>query len=154
MQDYECTDEELDWYRQALELACYFTPKAGLRLQLLTRERARCRPSVQTMMDANDPMHHHQHPIQQQQQQQQHQPQYSPYMFSTDGRVEDQPWGYQNQGHLTQQGGFEGVPELTRMFNGESRIGGDEMSWLDLTLAGNYTTGEGENEDDWLNSSR
>ncbi|KAK4052634.1 hypothetical protein OIO90_004262 [Microbotryomycetes sp. JL221] len=39
--EFELTEQELDWIRQALELACYFTPLAGSRLQEFCQARER-----------------------------------------------------------------------------------------------------------------
>ncbi|GAA6017493.1 hypothetical protein JCM11491_006842 [Sporobolomyces phaffii] len=37
--EYEITEAELDWFQRALELACYYTPKAANRLQRLAALR-------------------------------------------------------------------------------------------------------------------
>ncbi|SCZ97299.1 BZ3500_MvSof-1268-A1-R1_Chr4-2g07122 [Microbotryum saponariae] len=42
--EYELSEQELEWLREGLELACYFTPRAGTRLRQLTEARRRLRP--------------------------------------------------------------------------------------------------------------
>ncbi|GAA5853267.1 hypothetical protein JCM8547_000261 [Rhodosporidiobolus lusitaniae] len=39
-QEYELTEDELDWFQQALELSSYYTPKAAHRLQKMAEARA------------------------------------------------------------------------------------------------------------------
>ncbi|KAK4046324.1 hypothetical protein OIV83_006154 [Microbotryomycetes sp. JL201] len=60
--EFELTDQELDWIRQALELACYFTPLAGVRL----REFAEARKKHQAFAQQHEQLPLQEDPLQRQ----------------------------------------------------------------------------------------
>ncbi|GAA5979054.1 hypothetical protein JCM5350_004217, partial [Sporobolomyces pararoseus] len=62
-EEFEASQEELDWFRCALELACYYSPKASARLAALQNARqtssAYSAPSPATALRAFDQSQHH-----------------------------------------------------------------------------------------------